>query len=400
MRLFRLIGIFVIAIASNLPVLAADLDAGIAALRSSRYSEALAVFIPLANAGNNDAQRLIGEMNYSGQGMKRDLVASFKWNELAAEGGNSIAQYNLGYLYERGEGVGGSRAQAIAWYLKSALQGYHPAKHKLGDLYAEADREKALYWYDSARVHGDAVADSKYAVLLAKKARDVRAGDSRADSIEMEYRKAARLETERQNDAAYAEIEAQTQKRRREADTQSVSEYNALIGAQILKGGAANAALLNRIDRQTNTAARADARSSASEVAPRAPVRPERASERNREQMREPASGESAASAHAAANGGGTQMAAASPARQSAPQDEGRVVNQVISGTSLEEQQSRTWCQRRVPEFQKSMASSGDKILSMGPCSCKTGGAAVALSKQFTCEFAVSLKLYGMNPAK
>lgn len=70
----------------------------------------------------------------------------------------------------------------------------------------------------------------------------------------------------------------------------------------------------------------------------------------------------------------------------------GTVVNQVISDDSLEEHQTKTWCERRVPEFKQRLEKGGDKLISMGACSCKRGGAVVTLNKLFKCEFAVSFQ--------
>lgn len=71
---------------------------------------------------------------------------------------------------------------------------------------------------------------------------------------------------------------------------------------------------------------------------------------------------------------------------------DGQIVNKQEYGDSLEEAQAKTWCDRRVPEFRKSMAASSNKLIGIGPCSCKPGGAAVALTKQYRCEFPVSYR--------
>lgn len=245
MSFLNFAGRLLLFVAFSAEVFAADLSAGISALKSGKYAQALSILVPIANQGDDEAQRLIGEMAYNGQGMKKDLAAAFKWNEVSASSGNRIAQYNMGYLFEKGEGARASTAQAIAWYTKSALQDYVPAQHKLGDLYASSDRDKALYWYDRARLNGDEAAgrkqseisSQKFAQLDAEKARD-----------EAEERAKARREDERR----WAELDAQ---RRREArDAQSVADYNAAIMGQIQRRGAEDAALLRRVDRQTQMA--------------------------------------------------------------------------------------------------------------------------------------------------
>ncbi len=57
----------------SMAALGAEFDEGMRALKSEQYSEALKILVPLANSGNDEAQRVIGEMCYNGQGMKRDV---------------------------------------------------------------------------------------------------------------------------------------------------------------------------------------------------------------------------------------------------------------------------------------------------------------------------------------
>ena len=230
---------------ASVPAFAVDVQAGVSALQAGNHAQALRILVPLANVGNDEAQRLVGEMSYNGQGMKRDLLAAFKWNEVSASNGNRIAQYNLGYLYERGDGVPASRSQAMAWYTKSALQDYAPAQHRLGDLYVASDREKAIYWYDRARRNGDEAARKKLADVSSEKFAQLRAERERDEA---EEREKARVEAERQR----AEDEA---RRRREArESESIAQYNAAMIAQIQRRGAEDAALLSKIDRQTQVA--------------------------------------------------------------------------------------------------------------------------------------------------
>lgn len=165
---FGIIFVFFSMVAS-----AAEIDNGMKALQSGQYPDALKILVPLANSGDDEAQRVVGEMCYNGQGMKRDLNASFKWTEIAAEGGNKVAQYNLGYLYEKGEGAVISRNNALDWYTKAALQGYVAAQHKLGDIYNSSNRDKAIYWYKKAGESGDEEARRKFASLSSGKVRDM-----------------------------------------------------------------------------------------------------------------------------------------------------------------------------------------------------------------------------------
>ena len=163
--------VLVIAMAQS-DTWSAELNDGVRAFEARRYPEAINILLPLANSGDAEAQRIIGEMSFNGQGMKRNFLAAFKWNELSAESGNKIAQYNLGYLYENGEGVAQSKTKASDWYTKAALQDYAPAQRKLGDLYSGTDRDKAIYWYNKARKSGDEESNRKYSVLNTTRQND------------------------------------------------------------------------------------------------------------------------------------------------------------------------------------------------------------------------------------
>lgn len=274
-------------------VLSSDIDTGVAALKSGQYSNALNLLIPLANGGNSEAQRIVGEMCYNGQGMKRDAAASFKWTEIAAEDGNKIAQYNLGYLYEKGEGTQASLTQAINWYTKSAIQGYPSAQHKLGDLYAATDRSKAIYWYDSAQQSGDEVARKKFSALSSEKYADLVASRAREYSREQAEEQARREENEREARSRREEQEA-----RDAEDRQSSRQASANLGAQIINGINQNFAILPTIDRQTNAAYAETNRRLAAQTAERnraSAERDEREAERRRDAARERAAREEAA---------------------------------------------------------------------------------------------------------
>jgi hypothetical protein len=211
MRLPKLLTTSLLIAAIHNPAWPGELENGMKALEAQHYSEALNILLPLANSGNAEAQRLIGEMSFNAQGMKKNAIAAFKWNELSAAGGNAIAQFNLGYLYEHGEGVQRSDSNALDWYTKAALQDYVPAERKLGDLYADSDRTKAIYWYDKARQAGDQQALQKFSQLSSQQQKEI------AD-IEREQAKKRRIE-EAEADAKWQqEQQALRQKWAQEAE--------------------------------------------------------------------------------------------------------------------------------------------------------------------------------------
>lgn len=212
LSIFVVIGILFVLL--SITASAAEIDDGMRALQSGQFSEALKILVPLANSGNDEAQRVVGEMCYNGQGMNPDVDASFKWTEIAAANGNKIAQYNLGYLYEKGEGVVVSRDSAIEWYTKAAIQGYVAAQHKLGDL-SGRDRDRAIYWYKKAGESGDEVARGKFAALSSSKVSEINEATRKYEA-----------EENRQKVEEY-EREIKRQAARDAEDRRSLNEYKA-----------------------------------------------------------------------------------------------------------------------------------------------------------------------------
>ncbi len=69
------------------------------------FATAIAVWRPLAEQGNAEAQTLLGAMYWSGEGVPRDHAEAAKWYLRAAQQGYARAQNNIGFMYGFGEGV-------------------------------------------------------------------------------------------------------------------------------------------------------------------------------------------------------------------------------------------------------------------------------------------------------
>ena len=89
-----------------------------------------------AEQGNADAQALLGDMYYTGQGVSQDYQEAVKWYRLAAEQGVAQPQYNLGLMYNNGQGVPQDYQEAVRWYHLAAEQGHANAQYSLGLRYA------------------------------------------------------------------------------------------------------------------------------------------------------------------------------------------------------------------------------------------------------------------------
>lgn len=69
------------------------------------FATAVAIWRPLAEQGNAEAQTLLGAMYWSGEGVPRDHAEAAKWYLRAAQQGYARAQNDIGFMYGFGEGV-------------------------------------------------------------------------------------------------------------------------------------------------------------------------------------------------------------------------------------------------------------------------------------------------------
>lgn len=112
-----------------------------------------------AEAGDAEAQRILGNYYYEGQDVMSDFTEAVKWFRLAAEQGDSVAQFHLGNCYYNGDGVTEDFAEAVKWYRLAAEQGYAGAQSNLGNCYYNGDGvmqdfAEAVKWYRLAAEQG------------------------------------------------------------------------------------------------------------------------------------------------------------------------------------------------------------------------------------------------------
>jgi TPR repeat protein len=85
-----------------------------------------------ADAGDPEAQYLLGLKHASGEGEAQDYLEAARWYRLAADQDHALAQYNLGVMYSRGQGFPKDDTTASQWFEKAALQGDPGAQFNLG----------------------------------------------------------------------------------------------------------------------------------------------------------------------------------------------------------------------------------------------------------------------------
>ena len=105
------------------------------ALERGDAEGALAAWRPLADAGDAEAQFLVGLLHDAGgdgDGVDADPAAAASWYLRAAEQGHARAQNNLGLLHYSGTGVPRSYDVAARWYERAAEQDLPEAQRTLG----------------------------------------------------------------------------------------------------------------------------------------------------------------------------------------------------------------------------------------------------------------------------
>ena len=114
-----------------------------------------------AEAGDAEAQFLLGYMYSEGEGVSEDDREAVKWYRKAAEQGHANAQYELGWLYSSGNDVGGPGVpvddrESVKWVRKAAEQEHIRAQIYLANCYARGgcglsqDYGEAMKWYRQA----------------------------------------------------------------------------------------------------------------------------------------------------------------------------------------------------------------------------------------------------------
>ena len=124
-------------IASAGPLSAQSVKAGIDAWQNADYARAVAIWRPLAEKGDGDAEFNLGQAYRLGRGVPINLAAAKTWFERAAAQGHVDAETTLGLLLFQN----GDQAEALKW-LKQA---------------ADRDEPRAQLVYGTALVNGDSV---------------------------------------------------------------------------------------------------------------------------------------------------------------------------------------------------------------------------------------------------
>ena len=161
----------------------ADVQRAIAAYNEGDYAAAMAVWEPLANQGNRDAQFAMGVLYYEGHGVNKNLDEALAWFRKAADSEHPTAMFNLGVAYWEGRGLSQSFAQAVDWWERAAESGDVASQYNLGLAYyrgkgAQKDLDQARNWLTQAAEKGHADAQRVLGIIDEKVAKSQTAASS------------------------------------------------------------------------------------------------------------------------------------------------------------------------------------------------------------------------------
>jgi TPR repeat protein len=102
-----------------------NLDRGLEEFNNGDYSNAFALLMPIAEAGEAEAQCLIANMYQTGSGIERNVLLAIQWYEKSADQGYGVASNNLGEIFFTGaDDIFPDREKARFWYEKATQQGF------------------------------------------------------------------------------------------------------------------------------------------------------------------------------------------------------------------------------------------------------------------------------------
>lgn len=124
-----------------------------------------------ADAGDGQAQWLLGLVFRDGLGVDKNQAEALKWFKRAAEGGMATAQTYMGYFYVNGEGVEKDDHKGVEWYRKAEAQNEPAALNNLGSMYEEGrgglakSRDQAIAYFRRSAALGFQLAIDNLAKL-------------------------------------------------------------------------------------------------------------------------------------------------------------------------------------------------------------------------------------------
>ncbi len=133
-------------------VVASDWEEGYADYQRRDFPAAVKKWRNVAEAGDPNAQSLLGEMYAFGQGVPLNYPEAHRLLRMAAAQGVAKAQFKLGSMYEKGLGFEKNPAMAHRWYGLADAAGHPDAYKDIQRLAAKLDAkaiQQSKRWVDA-----------------------------------------------------------------------------------------------------------------------------------------------------------------------------------------------------------------------------------------------------------
>ena len=146
-------------------------ESGLASKDRGHYATALRAWLPMAEAGNAEAQNNVGYMYEEGLGVPQNYLLAMNWYRQAADNGLAAAQHNMGMLYHHGYGVAENLGEAFRWFKMAADQELAESEYMLALAFengegTELDYVEAKRLFLSAARKNYVPAQLMYAFML------------------------------------------------------------------------------------------------------------------------------------------------------------------------------------------------------------------------------------------
>ena len=145
----------------------ASADDGWVAYDGERFTDAVRLWQPEADAGDASAQFGLGIAYDLGQGVPANSAAACAWYSRAGSSGHILAAFNTAVMHDSGRCGGPRRADLAAlWYARAAAAGHPRAQFNIAQLYSTGDGvprnpDVAAAWFHAAAANGITAAEGR-----------------------------------------------------------------------------------------------------------------------------------------------------------------------------------------------------------------------------------------------
>ena len=137
-----------------------------------QYRKIMPNLMDMAEAGDRQAQLLVGNLLATTRLGPRNFTESIKWHMPGAKAGYSATQFLIGARHQKGNGTPKNDVAAMEWYQKAAAQGHPGAINNVGWMHGNGragggeNGEKASEMYLKAAQRGNDVSQNNIAMRL------------------------------------------------------------------------------------------------------------------------------------------------------------------------------------------------------------------------------------------